>query len=65
MSNDLGEALATIGGMILAGYILLKLSEGLDNPTAGNLESWGMLLIIIAVIGGILIIWGVVSSVTR
>lgn len=65
MSEELGEAIATILGLVVGGIILLTLAPELNSISMINLAAMGVLYLIGAVLGASLLIYGVVSSFTR
>lgn len=62
MVNDVGEAIGTVAGMILAGYILVRLGQQLETTAPVNMESWGIIFITLGGLAGVVLIFAVIKS---
>ncbi|MDZ7700997.1 MAG: hypothetical protein U5J98_02400 [Halobacteriales archaeon] len=63
MANDVGEAIGTIAGMILAGFLLLSIAQNMETTTPGNFEVWGRFLIYIGIGTGILVFLAILNTI--
>lgn len=65
MSEELGEAIAAILGLVAGGVLLLTLAPHVNSISMIDLAAMGILYLIVAVLGTVLIIYGVMSSFAR
>lgn len=65
MSEELGEAIAAILGLVVGGVLLLTLAPHVNSISIIDLAAMGVLYLIVAVLGTVLVIYGVISSFTR
>lgn len=65
MSRDLGEAAVAVIGIAFGGVMLLKLAPHLNNVSMINLAAMGVLYLLVAVLGAILLVYGALKSLTR
>lgn len=63
MANDAGEAIGTIAGMVLAGFLLLSIAQNVETTAPVNFEAWGRLLVYIGIGTGILLFLAIFNSI--
>ena len=63
MVDDVGEAIATVAGMIVAGYILIQLGQQLDSPAPVNMELWGIVFVVLGALATIALVYALIESV--
>lgn len=62
MVDDVGEAIATVAGMIVAGYILIQIGQQLDSPAPVNMELWGIVFVALGALAAIALVYALVKS---
>ncbi|WP_188979029.1 hypothetical protein [Halocalculus aciditolerans] len=65
MSDELGEAIGAILGLGLGGVLLLKMATQLNSTGPVNFTFWGSIFLLGAVLGAVLLVYGLIGSVTR
>lgn len=65
MSGDFGEAAVALIGIAFGGVMLLKLAPHLNQVSIIDLAAMGVLYLLVAVLGAILLVWGALTSLTR
>lgn len=65
MSEELAQAIAAIVGLVFGGVILLTLAPELNSISMIDLAAMGVLYLIVAVLGALLLVYSVASSFAR
>lgn len=65
MSDNIGEAVGAILGLTFGGLILLEMASQWNSSGPVNLKAWGVLFLIAAIIGALVLVYGVFSSLMR
>jgi len=65
MSDQFGEAIGAILGLAVGGITLLKMAENLNSNGPVDFTTMGVLFLLAAVVATVLIVAGLISTVTR
>lgn len=65
MSGDIGEPAVGLLGIAFGGVLLLKLAPHLNQMSIIDVTAMGVLYLLVAVLGAILLVWGALTSLTR
>ncbi|MCU4971157.1 hypothetical protein OB955_00190 [Halobacteria archaeon AArc-m2/3/4] len=65
MSGEFGEAAVALLGIAFGGVMLLRLAPHLNQVSMINITAMGVLYLLVAVLGAILLVWGALISLTR
>jgi threonine/homoserine/homoserine lactone efflux protein len=62
MSEEISEAMGTILGLIFGGLVLLVISAELNTSTSAIIEKWGVLFLIVAFAGAVVIVYTLIEN---
>jgi hypothetical protein len=62
MSEELTEAVGAVLGLIFAGFVLLAISAEVNTSVSAQMGTWGLLFLIVAFAGSVLIVYAVIEN---